>query len=260
MWRSLGVLALSLLLAGCGGGEGAPQPDETGAAPDTSPTSPAAPEPEPGPEVPASLLGTEWEVLPTSRKVVALTFDCGANADGVRSILSTLEETGAAATFLTGSWARAYPALAAEIGAGYPVGNHTLGHVDLTGLTDAEARREIRQGGAVVARAAGRDPRPLFRFPYGARDARTIALVNALGYGSVRWTVDSLGWQGTAAGRSAETVEERVLAALRPGAIVLMHVGAAPDGSTLDADALPTVVAAVRARGYRLVALDAFVG
>jgi hypothetical protein len=37
-----------------------------------------------------------------------------------------------------------------------------------------------------------------------------------------------------------------------------MHVGSAPDGSTLDADALPSVVAAIRARGYRLVELGAF--
>jgi peptidoglycan-N-acetylglucosamine deacetylase len=50
-----------------------------------------------------------------------------------------------------------------------------------------------------------------------------------------------------------------VLSSVAPGAIVLMHVGSAPDGSTLDADALPGVIAAIRARGYRLVELGAFV-
>ena len=84
--------------------------------------------------------------------------------------------------------------------------------------------------------------------------------MNELGYGAVGWTVDSLGWQGTATGGSAEGIRERVLAALRPGAIVLMHVGAAPDGSTLDADALPQLITEIRARGYRLVGLDRFVG
>ncbi len=42
--------------------------------------------------------------------------------------------------------------------------------------------------------------------------------------------------------------------------IVLLHVGANPDdGSTLDADALPTIVAELRARGYGLVTVDQYV-
>jgi len=45
-------------------------------------------------------------------------------------------------------------------------------------------------------------------------------------------------------------VVSRVLCTLRPGQILLMHVGSHPtDGSTLDADALPTIVTELRARG-----------
>jgi len=41
----------------------------------------------------------------------------------------------------------------------------------------------------------------------------------------------------------------RVLAHVEPGEIVLTHVGANPkDRSTIDADALPAVIAGVRAR------------
>jgi len=104
-----------------------------------------------------------------------------------------------------------------------------------------------------------RDAIRVFRFPYGARDARTIALVNDLGYGSIRWTVDTLGWKGVEGEQTVESVRARVLSALRPGAIILMHVGAAPDGSTLDADALPSIIASIRARRYRLVDVAAFV-
>jgi peptidoglycan/xylan/chitin deacetylase (PgdA/CDA1 family) len=82
--------------------------------------------------------------------------------------------------------------------------------------------------------------------------------VNSLGYGSIRWTVDTLGWEGTRGGQSVATVSARVKAALRPGAIVLMHVGSAPDGSTLDANALPGIIAELRARGYSFVTLSAF--
>ena len=34
--------------------------------------------------------GRNWTAIPAHAKVVALTFDAGANADGVRSILATL--------------------------------------------------------------------------------------------------------------------------------------------------------------------------
>jgi peptidoglycan/xylan/chitin deacetylase (PgdA/CDA1 family) len=52
-----------------------------------------------------------------------------------------------------------------------------------------------------------------------------------------------------------------VLATLQPGQIVLMHVGANPDdGSTLDAAALPTLIAELRDRGYGFVTLDALLG
>ena len=221
---------------------------------------PPKPPPEPSPSLPPSLVATEWQVLPTARKVVALTFDCGANADGVPAILRTLAQAHAPATFfLTGRWAATFPELAHTIGERYSIGNHTNSHPDLTTLSNAAARSELERAERAIRARTGRDPRPLFRFPYGARDARTIALVNDLGYGSIRWTVDTLGWKGVGGKQTAASVRARVLSALRAGAIILMHVGSAPDGSTLDADALPSIIASIRARGYRLVDVAAFV-
>ena len=40
--------------------------------------------------VPPGLSGQNWTAIPTNAKVVALTFDAGANADGVQSIHGTL--------------------------------------------------------------------------------------------------------------------------------------------------------------------------
>jgi peptidoglycan/xylan/chitin deacetylase (PgdA/CDA1 family) len=220
-------------------------------SPDPIPT-PTATEPD---GLPASLVGTQWYALPTTRKVVALTFDAGANADGVPSILATLEEKGVPATFfLTGRWVELYPDLAAQIGATYPVGNHSYSHPDLTGLSDADVRTEIERAEAAIAAATGRDPRPLFRFPFGAWSDHLIDLVNDEGYGSINWTVDTRGWMGTSGGQSVDTVVQRVLDAAVPGEIVIMHVGSNPDdGSTLDADALPEVIEGLRALGYSFV-------
>ena len=212
------------------------------------------------PGVPRSLRGTEWSRLPTTERVVALTFDAGANADGVASILDTLERTDTPASFfLTGAWTTRYPTLARDIAASYPVGNHTSTHPDLTTLSDTAVRDQIVGAHQTIRTTTGAEPRPWFRFPFGARDTRTIGLANCLNYGSVRWSVDTLGWKGTSGGQTRASVTARVLDDLAPGSIVLMHVGSNPnDGSTLDADALGDVITRVEARGYRFVDLDAY--
>jgi peptidoglycan/xylan/chitin deacetylase (PgdA/CDA1 family) len=141
----------------------------------------------------------------------------------------------------------------------FVVGNHTVDHADLTRLPNAAVTREIAGAARQIRRATGRNTHPLFRFPYGASDSRTLAICHRLGYVSVRWTVDTLGWMGwsmqTPAGAAG-----RVVAALVPGEIVLMHLGSARDGSTIDAHALPAVVHAVRAHGYRFVTLREVTG
>jgi peptidoglycan/xylan/chitin deacetylase (PgdA/CDA1 family) len=213
--------------------------------------------------VSGSLAGKDWTAIPTTRHIVALTFDAGANADAVSSILATLRRDGVPATFfLTGNFVRDYPAAARSIAAaGERIGNHTITHPYLTQKSDAAVRQEITGAGQQIAAVTGRNPAPLFRFPYGDADARTIAIANQLGYVPVRWTVDTLGWEGTSGHISAAVVVSRVLAGLRPGEIVLMHVGSNPDDhTTFDADALPQVISELRARGYGFVTLDALTG
>lgn len=235
-----------------------------GSAPEAEPTAgpepPAvSPAPEP-PPVPAGLLGRDLERIPTDRRVVALTFDAGANADAVRPILSTLAAERVTATFfLTGAFVEQFPSPSRSIAAaGHRLANHSVSHPNFTSLSRTEIREEVRGAERDIRDITGGDPRPFFRFPFGDRDARTIEAVNDLGYVAVRWTVDTLGWQGTSGGRSAAEVTERVLDTARPGQIVLMHAGSHPtDGSTLDADALPGMIAGLRAAGYDFVTLDA---
>lgn len=249
-----------------------PQPPATSqGGPATGPATPtsSAPATATSPTVPGThpvtgwLAGQDWTVIPTSRRVVALTFDAGANADAVPSILATLRRESVPATFfLTGNFVRDYPAAARSIAAaGFRIADHTITHPHLTQLSDAAVRREILGGAAQITAVTGKDPAPLLRFPFGDASTRVIALANQAGYVPVRWTVDTLGWEGTAGHISAAVVASRVLAATRPGEIVLMHVGSNPDDhTTLDADALPSVISGLRARGYSFVTLDALTG
>jgi len=215
--------------------------------------------PAPTASIPSSLVGHVVSRIPTSRRVVALTFDAGANGDGVDSILSTLAKEKVAASFyLTGDFVDSFPTLALRMSAAGRLGNHTADHPHLPLLTDAQVRTQVNGARTTIMRVTGEDPRPLFRFPFGDSSPRDLHLVNDLGYIAVGWTVDTLGWQGTSGGRSVDSVAQRVLAAATPGEIVLMHVGSNPtDHSTLDADALPRVISGLRAAGYGFVTLDA---
>ncbi len=205
--------------------------------------------------LPPAFVAGEIVRLQTRRHVVALTFDGGGNADGARGVLKVLRREHVRATFfLTGQFVESYPALVRTIGRRYPVGNHTVNHLDLLRLSPLAARREITRAAVLIQRATGRDTHPYFRFPYGSRNGRTLRLANELGYASVRWTVDTWGWMG----RSQQSVRgavRRVVDHLVPGEIVLMHLGSSRDHSTIDSKALPAVIRLVRARGYRFVTL-----
>ena len=236
----------------------------TGTSPAFTATPPTEPTTHPSTSVPTasiprSLFGHVVSRIPTSRRVVALTFDAGANGDAVSSILATLAKEKVAASFyFTGDFVNSFPTLAVRMAAAGRVGNHTADHPHLPLLTDAQARTQVTSARTAILRVTGEDPRPLFRFPFGDSGPRDLRMVNDLGYVAVGWTIDTLGWQGTSGGRSADSVVQRVLAAATPGEIVLMHVGSHPtDHSTLDADALPRVIAGLRAAGYSFVTLDA---
>jgi peptidoglycan-N-acetylglucosamine deacetylase len=193
--------------------------------------------------------GKEYAKVPGKARVVAFTFDAAYDPKPLADILDALAAADAPATFfLTGEFIADFPDSVAKIvRAGYPVGNHSYSHPDFTTLSDAKIRSQLERTAALIADAGAADPRPLFRFPYGARDRRTLAAVGDAGYASVYWTIDTLDWKPE---RTSAQVEAAVLDHLQSGAIILMHVG-----SRQTASVLPEIIRKVRAEGYTLVAL-----
>jgi peptidoglycan/xylan/chitin deacetylase (PgdA/CDA1 family) len=237
-----------------------PLPSSTAptASPYPSPTRslPTTRTPTPTPSgLPSALAGRVIQRIPTSQRVAALTFDCGGGAQGVASILATLAREHVTATFfLSGDFIRLHPDLLHAIAAaGHVVGDHSVTYPHMTTLTTSQVRAQVLDAARSITELTGHDPRPWFRFPYGEYDARTLAVVNDLGFAAIGWSVDSKGYLGTSAG-TAQDVSDRVVAARSPGMVVLMHVGANPDDkTTFDADALPSVITRLRAAGYGFV-------
>ena len=148
---------------------------------------------------------------------------------------------------MTGSWADANPRLVARIAAeGHVLINHTATHPDMTTLSSADRLAELAAAEASVSVITGRGMQPYFRPPYGAYDASVLTDIGRAGYAySIMWTVDSLGWEGL----DPASVAARCLDGAVDGAILLLHVGS----QSTDVEALPEIVAGLRASGYTFV-------
>jgi peptidoglycan/xylan/chitin deacetylase (PgdA/CDA1 family) len=276
--RSAAFAALLVLLPGCGGAgqdsapttsasvpEPPPATSTVTPAPTTAPPS-APPSAPPAPTTTARVgEAQEAEVISRgdpNRRIVALTFDAGADTGFTADILDTLARAGIRSSFgLTGVWAEDNPDLVRRIVAdGHHLINHTWDHSSFTGVsarpavTGRAARHDqLERTERVLAGLTGRSTKPWFRPPYGDYDASVNADVAAAGYRyNVLWTVDSLGWQGL----SPTAIAARCLERAVPGAIYLFHVGQ----QSQDAAALPAVIAGLRQSGYDFGTVPEVVG
>jgi len=202
--------------------------------------------------------GKEISRVDTTQKIVVLTFDAGANADGVEPIMKILAENNIKGTFfLTGKFIERYPEKVQRIiSSGGEIGNHSYDHPYLTQLTDEEITEKI-QGAENTLAKLDNEFQPFFRSPYGDRNQSTLETISENGYINIRWTVDSLGWMGTSGGMDKDTIKEKILSKVLPGAIIMMHLGSNPTDKThLDSEALPEVISELRADGYEFMTLS----
>jgi peptidoglycan/xylan/chitin deacetylase (PgdA/CDA1 family) len=189
---------------------------------------------------------------------VALTFDDGPSPTATPQILAALRQAGAQATFFViGTHVHAFPDLVRrELAAGNAVGNHTFDHPVLGRLNWFSVGSELQRGTDAVTDALGNRCVWLFRPPYGAPSWNAVVAgrVRQAGLVPVLWDVDAADWQRP----GAAIIAARIVARLRPGAIILLHDGA-PDNEIQDrsqtAAAVPLILAALRARGLHAVTL-----
>ena len=202
---------------------------------------------------------------------IALTFDMGGRLAPALSIVRDLElERVCATLFPTGVTAQTEigPAVLAEVLAHpelFEVGNHTVHHCNLrdggggsacptTRPSDAFVTDELTGADAIIAPLAGRHTTPYWRPPYGASDAALRRVAAAAGYPyTVLWSTDTIDWRPVAdGGPTAAQTAAKVIAGRAAGGVVLMHLGGY---TTLDA--LPAMIAGLRAAGYRPTTISA---
>jgi peptidoglycan-N-acetylglucosamine deacetylase len=168
--------------------------------------------------------------------------------------VSMLEKAKARATFfmigrqVTASWRET---LLRELRDGDVLGDHTWSHPDLT--HSPEARSQLLRTIGAIRGLTGYTP-CIFRPPYGATDSSVQQTARSLGLATVLWNVDPTDWAdpGTAA------IEQRVLAQVRPGSIIISHDGGGSRSQTLAA--YPQIISTLRSRGYRIVTILELLG
>jgi peptidoglycan-N-acetylglucosamine deacetylase len=180
-----------------------------------------------------------------ARRRVALTFDDGPSRY-TPGFVRVLRRYGATATFFVigRQVAGGARALRDAVRYGNEIANHTWDHRGASYLQLLATNNAIR-------RATGFRP-CLFRRVGGA--IGSVATARALGMTTVQWDVDPRDW--TAPGSGA--IARRVLRAIRPGSIVVMHDGGGPRWQTLAA--LPSILRALRRRGYSVVTTSELLG
>jgi peptidoglycan-N-acetylglucosamine deacetylase len=179
---------------------------------------------------------------------VALTFDDGPNPTWTPVVLDVLDAYGVKATFfVNGFRVRAYPEVAAEIvRRGHSLQNHTYGHNRLPQLSDAGILRDILRGADSIREAAGVECTCL-RPPWGLTSGRVRRIAGAAGESIVLWTIDSMDWNYQSAARTIDIV----LGEVQAGDVILMHDSV----GWVARDALPVIIAAVRAAGLEFETL-----
>ncbi len=184
---------------------------------------------------------------------VAITFDDGPNPGATPRILDVLRDEGVPATFfLLGRHVDRWPELASRAAAeGHAVGNHGWHHRKLHRRSPSYIRDDLERGTGSIVKATGVLPR-LFRAPHGFRNPWVSPSAAALGQRTIGW---SLGvWDSARPG--ADEIARRAAAGTHPGTILLLHDGDGYDEAgdrTQTAAALPAIIRALRARGYRFV-------
>ncbi len=138
-----------------------------------------------------------------------------------------------------------------ELRDGDALGDHTFSHADLvaSGGVHGQLQRTLQ----AIRGLSGYTP-CVFRPPYGDYDASVVQIAASLGLATILWEVDPSDY----ALPGVSAIERRVLAQVRPGAIVLSHDGGGPRQQTLDA--YPAIIRALRARGYRFVTVPQLLG
>jgi peptidoglycan/xylan/chitin deacetylase (PgdA/CDA1 family) len=190
----------------------------------------------------------------TREPVVALTFDAcatrGQKNGFDRAAYDVLNAEGVPVTiFVSGKWVEFHEAEVAELARDPHVtfGDHSYDHPHMATLSAARMGEQIDRTEADLARHGKKSV--AFRPPFGTWSRRVVDVARSRGLPTVTWDVVS-------GDPSRKTTEARLIRNVvehaRAGSIIIFHINGRGRHT---AEALPTILRELRARGLRFVSL-----
>jgi len=198
------------------------------------------------------MFGDNICAVATKRKIVALTFDDGPDAENTPALLALLAERKVRATFFCiGQRVAQQPELVKRMVAeGHRIENHTFLHSPRTNIFSVRRLRgELTQAQTEIGRVAGRAPE-FFRPPAGLTSPRIFRVTGELGLKVAGYTARGLDRRTDA----PENIAGRLLRKLQPGAIFLLHDAGVPRERLLAVVAL--LLDKLESEGYQCARLD----
>lgn len=156
----------------------------------------------------------------TSEDNVALMFNVYSGEEHLPSILQTLEDHGAKATFFIGGvWAEKHAdALSDIVDAGQETGSHGYLHRDHSAMDYEANLEEMRVAHKLITGMTGQEI-TLFAPPSGAYNTATLDAAETMGYRTVLWSKDTIDWRD----HDSALIAQRATDGLTGGDLILMH-------------------------------------
>lgn len=212
-----------------------------------------------------------------SKKLIALTFDLCEQRNEITGyqgdIVDFLRAQNVKATFFAGGkWLLTHAERGQQLMSDplFEVGSHSWEHRNLRVVSETALAQEIgapqlayrqlhadltlkhcaRAGANGFAHERAPASIALFRFPYGACDAKSLRAVAERGLSAIQWDVSAGDpWIGA----TAPLMVKSVVGHVRPGSIVIFH---ANGRGVHTSGALPEIVATLKQRGYEFVTVS----
>jgi len=181
--------------------------------------------------------------------MVALTFDDAPHPEYVPRLLALFRAENVKATFfLVGKQVHLFPEVARAIVAdGHEIGNHSLGHRDLSQASVSTIEEEIVGMQMMLKERLGVAP-VLYRPAFGAALIGVRRVCQRERLSIILWDVDTNDWRN---GATSQTIVRSVLDNVTSGSIVLFHATHARS-----IEAVAELISVLRARGYELVTVS----
>ena len=128
----------------------------------------------------------------------------------------------------------------------FELGNHSYLHPHMTKISAVQMREELAKTQRIQRGLTGREG-VLFRPPFGEYDPQLVKMAAQQGMRTLMWSVETGDPDPNV---SAKEIIREVMPRAKPGSVIIFHMNGR---GWHTAEALPTVIKKLRAKGYTFV-------